>query len=147
MSRREPLYFLGMVERQAIGDAPSPVVPDDRKTLEAEMPHNGNLVTRHGPFRIGLVIRGRRWLGASAVTTQVGRHDSEVFRQPRRHPVPDDMRLRIAVEEQQRRTGAADAQTDCRFADVKMMKFKASKHWTLSELEAEAQRLTKPSCA
>ena len=42
-----------------------------------------------------------------AVAAQVRGHDGEALRQPRRHLVPDGVRLRIAVQQEQRGTGAA----------------------------------------
>ena len=33
-----------MVEREAVGAAPAPVVPGDREALESELPHDVDLV-------------------------------------------------------------------------------------------------------
>jgi hypothetical protein len=54
-----------------------------------------------------------------ATATQVGRHDSEATRQLGCHLVPHRMRLRMAVQQQQRRAVAAapDCQAHARVCD------------------------------
>ena len=90
----ELLDGVGMIERQAIGDASAAVMPGDGEALEAEMAHEGDLVARHRPLRIGLVIRRRRRLGAVAIAAQIRRDHGEIPRQPRRDLVPHDVGLR-----------------------------------------------------
>ena len=66
----------------------------------------------HGLLGVGRVIgRGGR-LERTAVAAQVGTDHGEALGQLRRHGVPHGVRLRVAVQEQQRRTGAAAAQPD-----------------------------------
>ena len=109
---------LGMIQRQAIGDAPAAVMPGDGEALEAELAHEGDLVARHGPLGIGLVIGRRRRLGAVAIAAQIRRDHGEVPRQPGRDSVPHDMGLGMAVQQQQRRAGPAMAQPDVDLAGL-----------------------------
>ena len=51
-------------------------------------------------------------LGGVAVAAQVGADDGEALGEPRRDPVPHRVRLRIAVQQQERRPAAADPQLD-----------------------------------
>ena len=57
-----------------------------------------------------LGIAGGR--GAGAIAAQVGDHQRAVAGQLGRDLVPADVRLRIAVQQEQRRAGAAGAQED-----------------------------------
>src|SRR6185369_17351030 len=114
----ELLDSLRMIQRQAIGDAPAAVMPRDGEALEAEMAHEGDLVPRHGPFGIWLVVRRRRRLAAAAIAAQIRRDHGEIPRQPRRDLVPHDMGLGMAMEQQQRRPGAAMTQADLDLAGL-----------------------------
>ena len=74
----ELLDGVGMIQRQAIGDPPAAVMPRHGEALEAEMAHEGDLVARHGPLGIGLMIRRRRRLGAAAIAAQIWRDHGEI---------------------------------------------------------------------
>ena len=47
---------LGMIEGEAIGDAPAPVVPGDGETLMAERRHHAHGVARHDALGVALAI-------------------------------------------------------------------------------------------
>jgi hypothetical protein len=61
-----------------------------------------------------IVSAGR--LRAVSVAAQVGGDDGEALGEPRRDLVPHEVRLRVAVKEQQRRAGAAADEVDLRLA-------------------------------
>ena len=104
----------GMIERHAVRDAPAAIVADDRKPVEAEMLHHFDLVERHRALRVvGMILAVRR-LAAVAVAAQVRRDDRVLLREFRRDEPPRDVRLRRAVQQQQRRTLAADDAVDRR---------------------------------
>ena len=66
----------------------------------------------------GVVRRRRAACRAVAVAAQVGRDHGEPLGQGRGHPVPAGVRLRVAVQQQQRGPGAAGLVGDRRLADV-----------------------------
>ena len=124
----EPLHPFRVIERQAVGDPPAPVVSDEREILEAEMAHHGDLVARHRPLRIGLVVRRRGGLGTPAIAAQIGRNDGKALGELRDDPVPHHMRLRVAVEEQKPRAASADAGTDRGFRRHDIVHLEPVKH-------------------
>ena len=74
--------------------------------------HDLDLIARHFAFAvIGMIGQARR-LCTETVTTQIGDDDGESFREFRCHAMPDQMRLRIAVQQQQRWATAADQGVD-----------------------------------
>ena len=103
---------LGMVERQAVGDAPAAVVAGNHEARMPQRAHDGQAVLGHGALGIDgvLGVSGRR--GAGAVAAQIGNDQSAVAGELRGDLVPDDVGLRIAVQQQQRRAGAAGAGVD-----------------------------------
>ena len=109
-------HLVRMVEAHAVRGAPAAVVAGDEEAVVAERLHHLDLVLRHGAERVvdaaGLLGRG----GAVAIAAQVGGHDVEVLRQPRRDRMPGDVRERVAMQQQQRRAAAAMAQADARAA-------------------------------
>jgi hypothetical protein len=107
VQHRQLEHALGVIERHAVGAAPAAIVPGHAEALEAELPHDREAVARHRPLGVGLVIGRRRRLRALPVAAQVDGDDGEVLREPRRHPVPRHVRLRVAVQEQERRAVAA----------------------------------------
>ena len=107
-----------MVERQTVGAVGPAVVSRDREALEAERPHDGEVVAGPRALRVRLVVCGRRRLRAVAVAAQIGGYDREIAGQLRRDRVPHDVRLRMPVQEQQRRPRAAVPYTDRRLARV-----------------------------
>ena len=111
-------HALGVVEGQPVGAAGAAVVPADRKPFEAVLPHQLDLVARHRPFRVRLMIRRRLRLRALAVAPQVGSDDGEPVGQIRGHRVPHQVRLRMAMQKQERRAAAAVADPQRRLARV-----------------------------
>ena len=58
---REPGHALGMIEGQAIRDAPAAVVAGDRESLEPQRGHDLDEIAGHAPLGIpGVIVAGRR---------------------------------------------------------------------------------------
>ena len=96
-----------MVEGHPVGDACAAVVADDVESVEAQLPHQGNAVAGHGALAVGLVGGDGRGFGAVPVPTQVRGDDREPGRQVTGDRSPHQVRLRVPVQQEQRRTGAA----------------------------------------
>src|SRR5262249_15194038 len=101
-----------MIKRHAVGNAAAAVVAGDAEMLETEGGHDLYLVLRHGALGKGGMLTVALRPATVAVAAQVWRHDREVRRQQRRHPMPADMRLRKAMQEQQRRAASAEREID-----------------------------------
>ena len=98
VERGEGADLRGMVERHAVAHAGAAVVADHVKAVEAQRCHHVDLVLRRGALAMVVeVVRGR--LAAVAVAAQVGRHHRVVRGERRRHLVPHQAVLRIAVEQ------------------------------------------------
>lgn len=106
----------GIFQRQAIADPAAPIVAGEAKAVEAERFHDLDHGDRHGT----LGVRGVFGIGARrrgpAVTGQICDHQREMRGQRRRHAVPHDVALRMAVQEEKRRA-AAVADTGENLAD------------------------------
>jgi hypothetical protein len=76
----------------------------------AERAHDLQAVLRHGALAIGHVLGIAGGHGARAIAARVGDHQRAVPRELGRDLVPGDVRHRVAVQQQQRRSGAAGAQ-------------------------------------
>ncbi len=113
-----------MIERKAIADPRATIMTDNAEPREAEMPHDGELVVRHGPLcmvqMLGVALRST----AVAIATQIRRHHGVMPRQHRRDAVPGQMGLRIAVQQQQRRPLARDVGRDPRLTRVDVVAHK-----------------------
>src|SRR4029077_21024614 len=107
IQHRQLCDSVGVVERHAVSNPPSAVVPYYGELLKTEMAHYFYLVERHVAFRVVGVILAIRWFAAVAIATQVGSPYGELPGQPRCDFVPHDVCLRVAVQEQHRRTLAA----------------------------------------
>jgi len=112
VDRAELLDDPRMIERHAVSRPRAPIVTGDHELLEAELVHDVDLVLRHAPERVVAVIGQAAGLAAVAVAAQVGRDNGEIVREARGHEAPVVVRERIAVQEQDRRTRAADHATD-----------------------------------
>ena len=88
-------------------DPPTTVVTDQAETAKTKMLHHGELIAGHGSLGIGRGIDLLR-TPALPIAPQVCRHNCVVLRQHRREAMPGDMRLRIAVQEQQWRPAPTD---------------------------------------
>jgi hypothetical protein len=100
-------HDIRMVERQAVCDSRSAVVPHDREPIETEMLHDLNLVQRHGALGVIGMVRSTLGLAAVAISSQVGRNDGVFPGEVGCNPVPDGVTLRGAMQEQKRWTPAA----------------------------------------
>ncbi len=118
----------GMVERHAVGDAPAAVVPGDGEAVMAKLRHDTDEVGRHRPFRVGAVVRIAAGLAEFAVAAQVGGDDGEAFGQRGSDLVPHDVRLRVAVDQQQRRAAAAGPIGDLDAGRVEAMRGEIVEH-------------------
>jgi hypothetical protein len=101
-----------VVERHPVRHPGAAVVPGDVEAIEPERLHHRDAVARHRALGVRLVVLGRHRLGRPAVAAQVGDDDRAVLGQRGRRGVPHRARLRIAVQEQQRRAAAGDAHVD-----------------------------------
>jgi hypothetical protein len=119
----------GRVEREPVRDARPAIVTADGKPLEAELPHQLDLVARHRPLRVRLVVGRRLRLRALAVAPQVGRDDREPFGQTRRDCVPHEVRLRVPVKQEERRPVASVAHAQRRLAGVDEGELEAGKQF------------------
>lgn len=108
VEHREALDRLRVVHGEAVGDAPAAVVAREAETRVAQRGHRGHEVLRHLALRVRGVPFVRRRLARLPVAAQVRRDHGEAPCQPRRHLVPEGVGLRIAVQQQERRAGAAD---------------------------------------
>ena len=100
------------VQRHPMGHPAAPVMPDDHEPVVPQPRHQGHHVQRHHALGVVPVPRAARGLAATAVPAQVGHDDGEVGRQRRGYPVPHHHRLRIPVQQEQRRPGAGPAGVD-----------------------------------
>jgi hypothetical protein len=101
-----------VVERHAQGDPGAAIVSRYSEALEPQCAHHLELVLGHRALRIRSVITAAGGLVAVAVAAQVRTDDREMLREHGSHPVPHDVRLWIAVQEQDRRPTAAATHID-----------------------------------
>ena len=102
----------GVVERHAVGDASAAVVAGDGEAVVPERAHQRHLVLRHAALGVGDMALPAVRLAAVAVAAQVGRDHGEALRQRRRDLAPGHVRLGMAVQQEQRRSAAADGGAD-----------------------------------
>ena len=89
-------------------NAPAAIVAGEPESRKAERAHHLDLVRRHRALRVVDVLRAAVGLRRIAVAAQVAADDGVALREPRRDPMPHRVRLRIAVQQEERRTAAAD---------------------------------------
>ena len=99
------------------------VVADQEETLVAEALHDLDHVLRHDPKAVIDQIGAGVGQRAVAIAAQIGEHHVIALGEPRRDAVPQHVIVRIAVQQQHRRAGAAMAQADdgALGADVEML--------------------------
>lgn len=107
-----------MIERHARSDASTPVMTDDRERSEAVAAHEFDLVERQAALRVAGVVSRTLWLVAVAVAAQIGSNHREVRGERGRDLVPDRVRLRMAMQEQERRAASALDCMDANTVDV-----------------------------
>ena len=100
--------LLRMIERHAVRDARAAVVAEHAEALEAEVPHDLDLIERHRALRVESVLGVALDLAAVAVAAQIRGDDGVVAREVARYGGPRDAALRRAVQEQDGRPAAAD---------------------------------------
>ena len=117
-----------MIERQAVRDAPAAIVAAHEESASMpEAAHQLDHVARHRALAVRRVIgRGRR-LGRVAVAAQIGHDERIACRQARRDPVPDRVRLRETVQQQQRRALPAAPKANVDAVDVTMFELETGK--------------------
>ena len=103
---------LGMVERHPVGHTAAAVVPDDREGVVPERGHRLRQVERERPLRVGGVVGRRCRPEGGPVAGEIRDDDGVPLAQERRGGVPHEVGLRIAVQQQDRRTAPADPGED-----------------------------------
>ena len=102
-----------MVEREPKRYAGTAVMACYREPLVPEMAHHLQLVSGHGAFGVPAVIITADWLVAVAVAAQVRTDDGVSLGEIGCHAMPHHVGLGIAMQQKQRRAGAAAAHVDC----------------------------------
>jgi hypothetical protein len=92
-----------MIEREPVRDSAAAVMPADEELLEAEAAHQRQHVERHRALAVRGVIGRPFGLVGLAVAAQVRDHEHERAAPPLGDLVPRRVRLRKAVQQQQRR--------------------------------------------
>ena len=107
--QHEPLHRCGMVGREPVRHARSPVVRQHAEAFETVVCHDGDGIQRH----LSLAVVDVRCIGQRprrvAVAAHIHQHHGEVLGQRGRHTVPHDHALRVPVQQQQGRSSATDA--------------------------------------
>ncbi len=119
----------GVIEAHAVHGARAAVVPGREEFVVAEVAHDLDLVLRHGAERVvDVVLAAVLRPDAVAVAAEIRGHDVEALGEAGRHPVPRDVRHRVAVQQQERRPAAAMAQVDARAGRVDVEGLKILEH-------------------
>jgi hypothetical protein len=100
---------VGVVESHPVADATSSVVSGDREPLVTEQRHGLQEVVGEGAFGVRCVVGRGRGSEGGPVSGEVGRDDGEPLTEQVGGGVPHEMRLRIAVQQQDRGAAAPDA--------------------------------------
>ena len=130
-----------MVERQSVGGARAAVVAGQEEAVMAERGHHLHLIASHGAERVVDVLRatvGRA--DAVAIAAEVGRDHVVSTGEGAGDLVPADVRLRVAVQQQERRPLAAMAEEDLRAVGANPPGFEAREQAAVGrELVASAE--------
>src|SRR5262249_50684420 len=124
----ESLDRIRLVQGQPVGAARPAVVRGDPEPVETEAPHHLELVVGDRAHAVGLVVGRARRLAAFAVPPQIAGDHRVVLGELRRHPVPHEMRLRNAVQQQHRRAAAAAYAVDPRTGRLNVELFEPVEH-------------------
>ena len=100
---------VAMVEREPVRDAPAAIVAAHEEALVAERAHQRQHVVGHRALAVVGVVRLAARLRGVTIAAQVGHHEVVALAQAQCDAMPDRMRLRKAVQQQQRRTGLVAA--------------------------------------
>ena len=107
---RQPLDPLGVVQRQPVRHPRAAVVRRDLEAFVAEAGHQLRHVLGHPGLGVGRVVRRGAGLVAAAVAAEVRADHREAARERGGDGVPHRVALRVAVQQEQRRPGAAEAE-------------------------------------
>ena len=105
---REPLDPVGMVDRHAVGHASPAVVARHGEAFEAQCSHRLDLVTGHRSLAVRGVVGRRLRSKRHPIPRQIRGDDGMPLGEDGCGGVPHLVRLRIAVQQQQRRAAAPD---------------------------------------
>ena len=109
-----------------MGDPATAIMAYDRKPFMPEMVHQGDLIGGHDPFGIGVMRRIAVRFVAVAITAQIGgNHPVARLHKVRGDLAPDHMGLRMAVQQQARRTGARAGAVDAQIGQLDPLDIKA----------------------
>ncbi len=97
-----------MIETEAVRYARAAIVSHETKVREALRAHQFDLVGRHRTLRIVDAALTAGGLRRIAVPAEVAADHGESLGEARRDPVPHHVRLRVAVQQQDWRSVAAD---------------------------------------
>jgi hypothetical protein len=117
-----------VVEAHAMEHARAAVMAGSVEALEAQRRHHLDLILRHGAEGVGAVVLSAGRLLRIPVAAQIRGDHGELAGQSRRHLMPGDVRERIAVHEQQRRSLAAMHRHDARAAGLDLGASEAFEH-------------------
>ena len=98
-----------MVECHPVRDAPAAVMAGDFEAFVAELLHRGDQIGGQRPLAVRGVILGDRGPEGVPVAGQIRGDHREALGQCGRDGVPHQVRLGVAVQQEQRRAFAADA--------------------------------------
>src|SRR5437879_441221 len=104
----EPVDAMWMVKSHPIGDATATIVSRNREARKSKPLHNGHHVLRHGSLRIWCMVRRGDRAAAAPVAAKIGADDRQVASKKRRHAAPQQVCLRKAVQQEDRRPGSVD---------------------------------------
>ena len=138
-----------MVDQHAMRHPRTAVVRQHAEAREAERLHQLHHVLRHLPFAVRRVVHagiGRR-LVAVAVAAQVGRDQREMPAERWPHLAPDQVRLRVTVQQQQRWFAAiiSDTGIECDAVGGNAMEGSVRDHARSLELVRWPQTRIRPS--
>src|SRR5215470_14415289 len=123
-------------------NARSAVMAADKEAFVPELPHDLDHIRCHLRFGIRLVI-GRGWrFERAAIASEVGADDGEVPGQFRGYPVPHHVRLRVAMQQQQRWARSTMPQTDGATSNVDMGK---GELWKQQSIVLGSSSITRPA--
>ena len=103
-------------------------MPHHGEAVVAQRAHDGQNVAGHGGARVGGVVGRRGGLGGSAITAQVRADHGVVARQQRGDAMPGRVRARVAMQQDDRRTGTPIADAEGGFSGVDVLQGEAVKH-------------------
>jgi hypothetical protein len=101
-----------VIDCHAMRDACATISADERKSIESEIAHHLHLIVTSRAFGIIRVIVSVRWLAAVAIAAEIGRHDRVVGGQLRCDGIPHHVRVRRAMQQQNRRPLSTDHAVD-----------------------------------